>query len=112
MQTYDEARAQLPAHARWTASFGNPGCGGYAEYWKDDASGQRYIIDNGETVPGQIYGEIDWRAAPCGIGGYQLGGGAGWPCDYGNPELWSGLFFPFGDTAHLITLAFACWSIA
>jgi len=45
--SYSDAAAQLPADARWSASFGNPGEGGYCEYHRDQA-GRRYIISNGK----------------------------------------------------------------
>jgi hypothetical protein len=44
--TYAQATAKLPDGAVWTASFGNPGEGGYCEYYRD-ANGNRYAIDNG-----------------------------------------------------------------
>ena len=44
--TYSEAASKLPADAAWSASFGNPGCGGYAEYHRD-SQGNRYVLANG-----------------------------------------------------------------
>ena len=44
--TYSQAAAKLPADAKWSASFGNPGFWGYVEYHRDDAA-NRYILANG-----------------------------------------------------------------
>lgn len=48
MPTYKEATDQLPADAKWSSSFGNPGEGAYCEYYRD-AAGKRYIIANGDS---------------------------------------------------------------
>lgn len=44
--SYKEAAATLPAGAKWSASFGNPGQGGYSEYFRT-AEGKRFAIENG-----------------------------------------------------------------
>lgn len=44
--TEDEAHAQLPKGAVWSCSFGNPGEGGYSEYWRLP-NGRRAIVGNG-----------------------------------------------------------------
>ena len=49
--TYAQATAQLPANAKWSCSFGNPGEGGYTEYHRD-AAGNRYEISNGRWDEG------------------------------------------------------------
>jgi len=46
-QFYSEARAALPDDAEWSSSFGYPGQGGFAEYYRDPR-GDRFIIQNGE----------------------------------------------------------------
>jgi hypothetical protein len=46
-RTYSEAAAQLPADAKWSSSFGYPGCSGYAEYHRTQ-DGRRYVIENGQ----------------------------------------------------------------
>lgn len=45
-KTYAEAAAALPAEAKWTASFGYPGEGGYTEYHRTP-EGKRFKISNG-----------------------------------------------------------------
>jgi len=45
-KNYSEAANSLPADAKWSASFGCPGEGGYVEYYRDSA-GVRYVIANG-----------------------------------------------------------------
>lgn len=45
MKTYAEARKAVPAKAWCSASFGNPGCGGYSEYWRSGE--RRWEISNG-----------------------------------------------------------------
>lgn len=44
--TYSEAIETLPANAKWSSSFGNPGEGGYTEFHRTP-DGTRYIIGNG-----------------------------------------------------------------
>jgi len=44
--TQDQALAQLPSDAKWSSSFGNPGEGGFSEYYRTP-DGQRYCISNG-----------------------------------------------------------------
>jgi len=44
--TYAQAVGQIPAPAHWSSSFGNPGVGGYAEFWRD-RNGRRWIVENG-----------------------------------------------------------------
>ncbi len=44
-KSYSEAAAQLPEGAKWSASFGNPGEGGYCEFHR--VNGQRFAIKNG-----------------------------------------------------------------
>ena len=46
MNTYQEAAAQLPADAKWSSSFGNPGEGGYIECHRQP-DGTCWIIGNG-----------------------------------------------------------------
>ena len=40
--TEQEARARLPAGAKWSSSFGYPGEERYTEYWRSEAD--RYVI--------------------------------------------------------------------
>ena len=47
--TYPESLKQLPTTVRWSACFGNPGEGGYCEYYRDP-QGKRYIIENGDYM--------------------------------------------------------------
>ena len=58
MNTYQEAAAQLPADAKWSSSFGNPGEGGYTEY-HHQPDGTRWIIGNGPWH--LIECEFDWH---------------------------------------------------
>ncbi len=44
--TKQQAHAKLPADAKWSCSFGNPGEGGYAAYYRTKA-GERWVISNG-----------------------------------------------------------------
>lgn len=44
--TYDLARDTFDYYAKCTATFGYPGQGGYAEYWRA-ADGTQYCITNG-----------------------------------------------------------------
>lgn len=45
--SYDEAFASLPNGSVWSSSFGNPGEGGFTEYWRAP-DGKRYSISNGK----------------------------------------------------------------
>lgn len=56
--TYFDAAAQLPADAKWSSTFGNPGDGGYTEYWRQP-DGTRWIISNGPWH--LIECEFDWH---------------------------------------------------
>ena len=51
LRSYSEARSQLPVDAEWSCMFGNPGNGGFVEYWRD-ASGAKYVIKNGPWYAG------------------------------------------------------------
>ena len=57
-KTYREARAQLPAGATWSCSFGYPGEGGYVECWRLP-DGVRWDIKNGAWDDGHA-----WTCAP------------------------------------------------
>jgi hypothetical protein len=46
---YGDARAAISADAIWSSSFGNPGEGGYSEYWRA-ADGARWVISNGSYL--------------------------------------------------------------
>lgn len=56
--TYSEAFAMLPPNAKWSSTFGNPGEGGFVEYWHEP-NGQRWIISNGPWH--LIEPEFDWH---------------------------------------------------
>lgn len=43
---YGAAYDSLPP-AEWSSTFGNPGCGGFTEYWRTK-DGHRYVISNGK----------------------------------------------------------------
>lgn len=58
--TYDESRKMLPVDARWSASFGFCGEGGYAEYWRCP-NGDRWVIGNG---PWHAIEPFDWTCDP------------------------------------------------
>lgn len=47
-------RDELPDDARLSATFGNPGEGGYAEYWRTP-DGQRFRISNGRYGASQPF---------------------------------------------------------
>ena len=52
--TYIEALNLLPADVTCTATFGNPGDGGYSEYWRSKVTGERWSVGNGshlDTAP-------------------------------------------------------------
>lgn len=56
--TYSDAARKLPADAKWSCSFGNPGCGGYVEYHRT-AAGERWKISNGPyDMPACLF---EWR---------------------------------------------------
>lgn len=58
MATYTEAASILPTDAEWSSSFGNPGEGGYVEYWRTP-SGEVWTLSNGSyNAPGN-----EWRCA-------------------------------------------------
>jgi hypothetical protein len=44
--TYAQAVEKIPSPAHWSCSFGNPGEGGFVEYWRD-REGRRWTIENG-----------------------------------------------------------------
>lgn len=52
---YNEAIEHLPADAEWSCSFGNPGEGGFVEYYRTP-SGEKWVIFNG---PYDIF-RLDW----------------------------------------------------
>lgn len=45
-KTSHEAQALLPATAKWSSSFGNPGSPGFHEYYRTP-DGSRFCISNG-----------------------------------------------------------------
>lgn len=47
--TYDQACQSLPLDAKWSASFGYPGQGGYTEYHRTP-SGERWTVSNGSYL--------------------------------------------------------------
>jgi hypothetical protein len=53
--TYQDAQERIPCAAVWSASFGNPGEGGYNEYWS--LAGEVYVISNG---PYYASAPFDW----------------------------------------------------
>lgn len=59
--TYAAARKALPKDAEWSSSFGNPGEGGYVEYYHT-TSGRKWVISNGPYC--WTPGEDDWRCVP------------------------------------------------
>ena len=61
MLTQAQARALIPADAKLSSSFGNPGEGGYVEYFTRP-SGQRWALSNG---PWHLCRwELQWQAKP------------------------------------------------
>lgn len=46
LESYARARLQIPSNARWSSTFGNPGDGGWSEFWRQP-DGQRWEISNG-----------------------------------------------------------------
>ena len=44
--TSKEAYARLPADAKWSCSFGNPGDAGFCEFFRTP-DGKRYEVSNG-----------------------------------------------------------------
>jgi hypothetical protein len=57
--TKKEAYALLPVDAKWSSSFGNPGEGGYVEYYRTP-QGERWSVTNGALLSSQF----DWRCEP------------------------------------------------
>ena len=57
--TYDAASALLPAGAEWSSSFGNPGEGGYTEFWR--TGNVRHKITNGNYEARQPF---QWDITP------------------------------------------------
>lgn len=57
MSTYAEACDRVPPDAVWSSSFGYPGEGGYAEFWRTP-DGQRWTITNG---PHDAIAPFEWR---------------------------------------------------
>lgn len=56
--SYADACALLPAGAMWSSCFGNPGEGGYCEYWRLP-DGRRWVVSNG---PYHLCSwEFDWH---------------------------------------------------
>lgn len=53
---------QLPANAKWSCSFGNPGEGGYVEYHRTP-DGERWIVSNGPYHLQSF--EFDWHCQKC-----------------------------------------------
>jgi hypothetical protein len=45
--TQEQAYAKLPEAAYWSCSFGNPGEGGFSEYYRTP-DGRKYVISNGK----------------------------------------------------------------
>ena len=69
MKTLADAQAKLPADAEWSACFGYPGEGGYAEYYRRP-NGETIFITNGSYE--LTHHEFDWQlnridAAGCTI---------------------------------------------
>ncbi len=56
--SYIEAVESLPADAVWSSTFGNPGEGGFTEYWRQP-DGTRWTISNGPWH--LIECEFDWH---------------------------------------------------
>ncbi len=56
MTTYAKAVEALPANAECSSTFGNPGKGGYVEYWRTP-DGEVWTVSNGpyDAVT------LDWR---------------------------------------------------
>lgn len=54
----DEAYDLLPKDAKWSASFGYPGEGGFTEYWRTP-TGERFVITNGPYH--LTRDEFDWQ---------------------------------------------------
>jgi hypothetical protein len=54
--TYAESLKQLPTTVRWSSCFGNPGEGGYVEYYRD-ADATRYVVSNGDWMS---FAPFDW----------------------------------------------------
>jgi hypothetical protein len=45
-KTYSDAAATLPNDAKWSCSFGYPGCGGFKDCFRD-SQGRLFTISNG-----------------------------------------------------------------
>lgn len=56
---FRDARAQLPADAAWSSCFGNPGEGGFVEYFRTPA-GERWTLSNG---PHDAMAPFSWTCA-------------------------------------------------
>ena len=57
--TRSEAIQALPYGAKWSCSFGNPGEGGYVEYYRAP-DGRRWQVSNGPYYLCSF--NLDWRA--------------------------------------------------
>jgi hypothetical protein len=57
VMSMSEAYALLPADAKWSASFGYPGEGGFTEYHRTTL-GERWVISNGPWN-----GPVNWQCA-------------------------------------------------
>lgn len=57
-RSYEDAATELPENAVWSSTFGNPGDGGYVEYWRQP-DGTRWTISNGPWH--LIECEFDWH---------------------------------------------------
>jgi len=58
--SYTDAAAALPSNAEWSSSFGNPGEGGYVEYWREPNGGDVWTIGNGAY---DAWPPFVWRVA-------------------------------------------------
>ena len=56
--TEQEARARLPADAKWSSSFGYPGEERYVEYWRDAANRRFVLKKNGQTWSAEQLAEV------------------------------------------------------
>lgn len=55
-----EATRMLPDDAVWSSSFGNPGEGGFTEYYRT-TNGERWVISNGSWM-----GPAEWKCERLG----------------------------------------------
>jgi hypothetical protein len=62
--TMTEAYAQLPADAKWSCSFGQPGNGGFEERFRQP-NGTLFVISNGQWFEGDNWSIT--KAEPQGI---------------------------------------------